>query len=548
MKKRAVLYARVSSDDRGRDGRNLSGQLEMCRKYAMDQGWEVVAELAEDDRGASGASFELPKLSQVLQMAEAGDIDVLAVRELDRLSRNLAKQLIVEEELNRHDVEVEYVLEDYPDTPEGRLNKHIKATIAEYEREKITERMSRGRRQKARAGNVLVSNRPPYGYRTAEVDDKTVLVIVEQEAQIVRQIFNWYVMGDPEHGTMFMNDIVRKLGEMGIPTRADQRPDQLTKKRGYGQWNRRTVHGMLTNQTYCGTWHYGKRRRNGEKWKCNDSGTYVAVSVPPIVSVELWEAAQVRLAENRIKRRPKRHHYLLGGRLTCGECGLKMTGKPGGTYLYYRCPSKTDKLLYARPCSSPSFRVEHVDAAVWGWIVSFLTDSEALTSGLWSHHQEMEKENEPIRERLGIVDDLLASNQAQLEKLLDLYLAGDFSKELLTDRKARLEKTISALEKERAGLVSHLEKHLLTVEQIHTIQEFAKKVGENLEAMGDDLKMKRRLVEELDVNATLAVEDGQKVIYARCWLGEEVFLTTCSFQGIVRPLWQRSKALALKAI
>jgi DNA invertase Pin-like site-specific DNA recombinase len=56
MSKRAVLYARVSSDDRGKDGRNLSGQLEMCRDYAERCSWLVVAELAEDDRGASGAA------------------------------------------------------------------------------------------------------------------------------------------------------------------------------------------------------------------------------------------------------------------------------------------------------------------------------------------------------------------------------------------------------------------------------------------------------------------------------------------------------------
>jgi hypothetical protein len=63
------------------------------------------------------------------------------------------------------------------------------------------------------------------------------------------------------------------------------------------------------------------------------------------------------------------------------------------------------------------------------------------------------------------------------------------------------------------------------------VQKFAKKVSENLEAMGDDLKMKRRLVEELDVNATLVVENGQQVIYARCWLGEEVFLTSSAFHS-----------------
>ena len=69
MNKRAVTYARVSGDDREKDGRNLEGQLQMCRNHALELGWEIVAELAEDDRGAPGASFELPKLRQARDMA-----------------------------------------------------------------------------------------------------------------------------------------------------------------------------------------------------------------------------------------------------------------------------------------------------------------------------------------------------------------------------------------------------------------------------------------------------------------------------------------------
>ena len=61
--KRAVLYARVSGDDRGKDGRNLKSQLDMGREYANGHGYTIIAELAEDDKGASGASFELPQLS-----------------------------------------------------------------------------------------------------------------------------------------------------------------------------------------------------------------------------------------------------------------------------------------------------------------------------------------------------------------------------------------------------------------------------------------------------------------------------------------------------
>lgn len=95
MQKRAALYGRVSGDDRGKDGRNLAGQLAMCREYAQKRGYQIIAELPEDDRGASGASFELPQLNLVREMAQAGQLEVLVVREIDRLSRNLAKQLIV---------------------------------------------------------------------------------------------------------------------------------------------------------------------------------------------------------------------------------------------------------------------------------------------------------------------------------------------------------------------------------------------------------------------------------------------------------------------
>jgi DNA invertase Pin-like site-specific DNA recombinase len=55
MTKRAVLYARVSGDDRDREDRNLLGQLDLCRRYALEHGYQIVEELAEDDRGACGA-------------------------------------------------------------------------------------------------------------------------------------------------------------------------------------------------------------------------------------------------------------------------------------------------------------------------------------------------------------------------------------------------------------------------------------------------------------------------------------------------------------
>jgi len=531
MTKRAVLYARVSSDDRSKEGRNLTGQLDMGRKYAQEHGYTVVAELAEDDRGASGAEIDLPQLNRVRGMARAGEFDVLVVREIDRLSRNLAKQLIVEQELKGAGVSIEYVLGEYPDTPEGNFQKHVKAAVAEYEREKITERNTRGRRLKVEQGNVMTHGQSPYGYRLAEAGGKQTLEVFEPEARVIRMMFDWYTVGDGEQGPMSFRAIARRLTEMGIQTHADLRINagaRHKKKRRAGEWAVSSVSWLIRNEVYAGVWRYGKRRKDKPS---------IGVEVPAIVSRETWEAAQARRAQNkRDSRRNLKREYLLRRRAFC-ECGYKMIAQAkttgGKVYLYYRCSDSIGATALPA-CKSPHFRADHVDAVVWDWIKSFLTDPATLTEGLEAQREEREKANEPLRDRLAVADSLLADNRRQLERLLDLYLSGDFDKEMLTERKARLETTIGALERERADLVARLDAKTLTDEQIQTITDLAERVKRRLPALDESFEARRRLIELLDVWVTLAVEDGKKIVYARCLLGESTLCIVSTNIGTVR--------------
>jgi site-specific DNA recombinase len=524
--KRAVLYARVSYDDRDSDGRNLAGQLEMAREYARRKGYEIVAEIQEDDRGASGAAFELEGLTRVLEMAEADSFDVLIPREIDRLSRNLAKQLIVEEELKRAGVGIEYALGEYPDTPEGNLQKNIKASVAEYERLKIAERTVRGKRSKIKGGNVVVCKRPPLGYRQVEADGKRELVIYEPEARIVRLIFRWYTEGDGDGGPLTLRAIAHRLTDTSIPTYADIHGGR--KKREPCYWCVATVSQMLRNETYAGVWSWGKKCRNDKRrWVRNGADHLLRVEVPAIVDRQTWEAAQERLAENRqAGRHIGKYDYLLSGRATCGTCGLKTAGSchdaRGRHYQYYRCPSSTFFAGHGNPHPTPYFRADLVDAAVWEWVRGFLTDPAALERGLGQYRAEREKENTPIREHLQVVEDLLADNRRQLDRLLDLYLSGDFPKEVLTERRARLETTISALDRERAGLAAQLEARILTPDQVQSLKDFAARVGRGLDLADTDFETRRRIIEDLDVRAILCVEDGQKVVRVSCIVGKAV--------------------------
>ena len=542
MTKRCVLYARVSSDDTRRDGRNLAGQLEMCRDYAFQRGWEIVAELSEDDRGASGASLDLPQLNRMLEMARAREIDVVVVREIDRFSRTLAKQLIIEEQLKRSRVEIAYVLGEYPNTPEGNLMKNLKASIAEYERLKITERMTRGRRLQARAGNVVSHGKALFGYRLVHEDNKRRLEICEEEAQTVRLIYKWYLEGDDEFRPMSLNAIARKLTTLRVPTYADRRNKKYLKKAPEGAWSSQSVHGILSNEAYAGLWTYSKMKRVDGKCVYNGEDELVKVEIPAIVCRTRWERAQDRLQHNAaFYRKAPKFSYLMAQRLVCGECGCSISGmasrrsKNSDQFnLYYGCLARRNHV--GRECSvRVYFRAADVDALVWEWITSILTDPIALSEGIEAYQAQQLEIQKPLEERLAVVDDLLKEHTTELERLLDLYLSGEFPRAMLAERKTRLEQTIASLQEEKARLAAGLRATLLSKDQSLQVQDFLAEVVEGLQLAGDSFESRRRIIEMLDVRGTLAIEDGQKVLYVRCPIGANTFAIAPHKRGAGSP-------------
>jgi site-specific DNA recombinase len=529
--KRAALYARVSGDDRGKEGRNLAGQLEMGREYAQEHGYTVAAELSEDDRGASGAEIDLPELNRIREMAVAGEFDVLVVREIDRLSRNLAKQLIVEQELERAGVSIEYVLGEYPDTPEGNLQKHVKAAVAEYEREQITQRMIRGRYNKVKAGKVhLHGNRPPYGYRASEDGDN--LVPYEPEARIIRLIFQWYTEGDETSTRLSMMGIAKRLTEMKVPTWSDIHGATRAKTVGVGVWRSTTVRDVLRSKTYMGRWGYGMH--NGRR---PPSPHAIEVEVPPLVSVETWQAAQVQRKINTVEaKRNTRNEYLMRRRVAC-TCGYSMgclgtSTKRKRIYLYYRC--NRGSTLPGGGCGAPSFRADYVDAMVWNWLKDWLRDPKELAEKLEVYRAEREKANIPILAQIEAIDDLLREHRTQLERLIDLYLSGAFDKDMLVDRKKRLEDTIAKLEVERGNMETCLQ-DTLPDDQICEVATFGERLSAGLETADKDFAERRRIIELLDARAILAVEDGEKVVRPTFILSKEPGSTRLSLAGCAGP-------------
>lgn len=532
--KRAVLYARVSGDDSVKDGRNLVGQIEMGREYVNRHGYSVVAELSEDDKGVSGAEIDLPQLNKIREMAHAGKFDVLVVREIDRLSRNLAKQLIVESELKRAGVNIEYVIGEYADTPEGNFMKHVRASVAEFEREKIRERMVRGRRQKVRAGSVLTSRHPPYGYDVVAQGSIYSLVPNESQAEIVRNIYHWFV-----NDSLPIRTITRRLNESGIT-----RPAYTIKRTVKKCWHATTVKNLLASETYIGRWYYGKTNRH---IGLHPRETWIEVSVPPLIDKETWEMAQSRIQQNKeLAVRQTKHTHLLSRRLSCGTCQTTLMAeaqpyrnKSGGGfyYRYYTCGG--DEREKNRGCG---LRISgnRFDLIVWEWIKSVLLDAEKLQKGLDKLQAEQDKHLKPLYRQARVADDLLKKYRGQLEKLLDLYLSGDIEKDHLAGRKVQLEKTIAGLVRERSELTEQIERQTLTDSQIQTIQRFAAAIQKRIAGADDNFEERRKLIEALDVKGRVVKENGEPVIYAKCIIGKKVLKNSDKATYVSRPYIDRN--------
>jgi site-specific DNA recombinase len=487
----AVIYARVSTDEQVH-GYSLQTQLEACRKYASERGYRVVGEFKDD---YTGASLDRPALNQLREFVSNDSTGVVIVYDVDRLARKSVYQMLIEEELARAGATVEYVLGQYADTDEGRLQKQIRASIAEYEKAKILERSKRGKRGMAQSGFVLVAARPPYGYRVKSEPHKAWLVVVEEESRVVALVYRWYLYGDGQRGAFSIGGIATRLTEMKVPTRGDQQK-HVAKKRPAGVWSAGRIRHILTNETYTGIWHFGKTKMTGDgrdmrrkvtskrgfgKQVSRPRDEWIAVKVPAIIDRETFDRVQERLKVNKEhSKRCIRYKYLLGRRLTCAKCGYTYVGLTRrGRDQYYRCNGAHQKPAV---CDMPYFRGDVLDKVIWDWVRRTMQDPKNLVAGLRASQTESEQENQALRQRLSLIESQLREKDSELKRLLDLYLSGAFPKEMLIERKEHLEKIVADLERERSDVVSHIQSVLVTDKEIAEIEAWCAEIREGLDA------------------------------------------------------------------
>jgi site-specific DNA recombinase len=343
---RCAIYTRKSTEE-GLDQKfnSLDAQRESGEHYVAtmkQEGWELVAD-RYDDGGFTGGNVERPALRRLMADIEAGRVDCVLVYKVDRLSRSLLDFARMMQLFEQHGVAFVSVTQRFDTSNSmGRLTLNMLMSFAQFEREMISER-TRDKIAATRRKGKWSGGMPLLGYDVVD----TKLVIKEEEAERVRQIFTLYL----ELGSLLPT--VKELARRGWRTKRWTTKKQI--QRGDLAITKTRLHHMLTNVTYIGKIRYKDEVHEGEH--------------EAIVDEKVFERVQKLLHDNgqgACGDKRNKHGALLRGILQCDSCNCGMThtytSKGQRRYRYYVCNNAQQNGRAA--CPAPSVAAREIEAFV----------------------------------------------------------------------------------------------------------------------------------------------------------------------------------------
>ena len=146
--KRAILYARVSTEEQAKSGYSLAQQIEALRQWTAREGYEILEEVV--DRGQSGASLARPGMDRVRDLVQRESVSMVLAQDRDRFAREPAYLYLLKQEFEHYGTRIRSLSDRDDDSPEGELTEGILDQLAKFERAKTAERTRRGRLRKVR--------------------------------------------------------------------------------------------------------------------------------------------------------------------------------------------------------------------------------------------------------------------------------------------------------------------------------------------------------------------------------------------------------------
>ncbi len=459
---RVTFYARVSTE-KDEQLHSLSAQVRYYTDFIQKcPNWSFVDGYV--DEGISGTSVN--KRENFLRMiddARAGHFDFIVTKEISRFSRNTLDSIQYTQELLRSGVGVLFQSDNINTLmQDAELRLTIMSSIAQDEVRKISERVKFGFKRAIEHGVVLGSNRF-WGYQ--KQDGK--LVINEKEAEIVRLIFDLYANQ-----------------RMGIRTIAKYLTEHEYQNSNGNAFSFSTIRGILCNPKYKG--YYCGRKSSKIDYKLKEIKHFSQdewvmykdeENVPPIVTEELWDKANLLLAKRSAAQSSEdkgsyQNRYPYSGKIICGVHKApyyrSLYRYRSGNKEVWQCQEYNRKGKSG--CSSPILYTTELDDILRKTLEELSINKTDIVQELIQLYTEIgtgaRTEEDMARCKVGI-DEILRRK----DKLLDLSIDGRINDDEFTLRNDRFNQEIEQLQQRLSELEQDKIKNQRMMQSIEVLRQ-----------------------------------------------------------------------------
>jgi site-specific DNA recombinase len=468
--KRAAIYARFSSD-RQKD-RSIEDQIILCRDLCARADMQVVSTF--EDRQISGsAAANRPGFQALMRAAEAQLFDTIVAEDVDRLCRSQADYHAARRRLDFAGISIHTATGDV-----GKLDGALRALMGEHYLENLALHTRRGMAGIIRDGRHAGGR--AYGYR-AVAGKPGELEIVEEEAIIIRRIFDEYVAGETPNAIA-----IRLNAERVTPPRGRfWRSSTLLGSKARG-------HGILHNEVYAGriVWNRVRMMKDPETGKrisrVNPQSEWQRADAPHlrIVAEDVFNAAQTR-REQRTVVQPKgvrKLKYLLSGLLRCGACGsgMEIKDKDCGR-LRIRCANAR----HGGGCdNSRAYHLDRIERAVIDGLKKQIGSKEAISYFVQVFNEEQRRQSAGAAAARAKLEVKLADAQRGVDRLVDAIADGVITKEEARERMPALRAELAAA---KAALASSEEPPKVVAMHPRVVDQYLRDLDRLDQLIADDL-------------------------------------------------------------
>lgn len=396
-KLRVAAYCRVSTDSDEQAG-SYETQVNHYTEYiGRNKEWELAGIYTDD--GISGTNTKKREgFNEMIDDCMAGKIDMVITKSISRFARNTIDCLKYVRQLKEKNIAIIFEKENI-NTLEasGELLLTIMASLAQQESASLSQNVKLGLQFRYQEGKVQINHEHFLGYTK---DEDGNLIVVEEEAKIVRRIFREYLEGAS------FRDIAEGLERDKIKTGGKKY-----------KWHLSTVQGILRNKKYIGDALLQKTITTDfiEKVRIKNDGTvpqyYVKGSQEAIIKKDVYTAVQEEMVRRAnltsgIEGKKKRIYsskYVLSSICTCTKCGdiyrRIAWNNRGKKSTVWRCCTRVEQ--GPKACDAPTVTEEELQQATIKAINQIVQCSESMMQVLKGNIEE------------ALVDD----NSGEMEKL-----------------------------------------------------------------------------------------------------------------------------------